>query len=138
MWFGPDYSDGNVLTIEDPAPEVEGSFGAALAFGDITGDGIDDCVVGKSGARWEGKSWVGEVTIFPGPDYNDPIYMYSPLRGENSIFGSEVVIGDINGDGLNDLVVGEYYATVNGIGSAGRAWLFLGKQTAVDTWMIQD
>ncbi|MBN2328678.1 MAG: FG-GAP repeat protein [Candidatus Omnitrophica bacterium] len=136
IWLGPDYREDQVIIFEESNPEVDRNFGASVDFGDLTGDGVPDLVVGISNAKWENKSWVGQVQIYPGPDYEEMIELNSPIREENSIFGSEIKIADVNGDGCSDLVVGEYYATVDGLSMAGRAWLFLGVKTEVETWSL--
>ncbi len=137
VWFGPGFKEDGVLVFEEKPQAIEdNNFGAAVDFGDLTGDGIPDLVVGISDTKWDGKAWVGQVKIFPGPSYEQIIELESPQRGENCIFGSEVEIGDVNGDGVNDLVVGEYYATVDGKSMAGRAWLFLGIKTVIGQWEL--
>lgn len=137
FWFGPEYREENVLVFEEPVPEAETKFGASLEFADITGDGVDDLIAGKARARWNGLDWVGQVQVFPGPDYMETILIDSPLREANAIFGSEVVVGDATGDGVNDLLVGEYFATVDGMGSAGRAWLFPGIRLSISDWSLR-
>ena len=75
--------------------------------------------------------------IFPGPDYAEAIRLHSPQQNGNCIFGSEIAIGDVNQDGWNDLVVGEYYASVDGFSSAGRAWMFLYEgEVFVNEWSL--
>jgi hypothetical protein len=48
--------------------------------------------------------------------------------GENDLFGSDVAaLGDINGDGLGDLVIGARNSIVNGNFGAGRAYVVFGR-----------
>ena len=136
IWYGPDYKEDTVKVFEEPTPAAENHFGTSIDMGDVTGDGIPDLISGCSGALWEGKSWAGKVLIFPGPDFTEAIELDSPTPDENCIFGSEVKVADVNGDGVNDLVAGEYYATVDGKSMAGRAWLFLGIKTDIHDWAL--
>ncbi|MCB0029034.1 MAG: FG-GAP repeat protein [Anaerolineales bacterium] len=86
-------------------------FGYALAVGDFNNDDIDDLVVGSPGAEIDGNR-SGQVHVFLGPlgelggivlaidqeplAHNDP--------GDR--YGQALVVGDFNGDGEDDLVVG--------------------------------
>lgn len=136
IWYGPEYKSDNVAILEEPIPTADNNFGAAVDFGDLNGDGYNDLAVGVSNSKKNGKSWVGKVVAFFGPEYDKTVELESPTPEENAIFGSEVEIADVNDDGINDLVVGEYYATVDGKAMAGRAWLFLGLKTDVRDWTL--
>ncbi len=98
----------------------EGSFGSALAsVGDVNGDGFDDLAVGAFEEPGGGRVYLhlgSEVGVQPQPAWaNDPI----PDSGELGFSVSSA--GDVNGDGLVDLLVGDPEA----LDGFGRAVLFL-------------
>lgn len=86
-------------------PSSETYLGSSLSMGDVGGDGEPDLLVGAPGGGRER----GLVVLYAdvSTDHSDP----SPtLRflGENAgdRFGSSVGLADINGDGLDDIIVG--------------------------------
>lgn len=98
--------------------------GTNLAKGDINGDGYSDVVVAKIQ-----QGGVGLDTVF--------IYYGSPagvdsvpdvaLVGENinDAFGSSIVIGDLNGDGIDDLVIAaQYYPHFS---ARGKIYIYFGR-----------
>ncbi len=101
--------------------------GQALEGGDINGDGFSDLFVGSSiadnGQYDEGivAGFLGSSTgLSAGPDFT--------LEGNQSYayFGNSLSLGgDMNGDGIVDLLVGSY-GYDNGETNEGRAWLYLG------------
>lgn len=44
--------------------------------------------------------------------------------------GYAVSSGDINGDGINDMIIGAHYADPNGVNAAGETYVVFGKSTA--------
>lgn len=100
---------------------------------DVDGDGIDDIIVGASGND-EGGSDAGKAYLVLGSTLADTISSTVYLR--NADFGfigerrgdyagaSVSTAGDVNGDGLDDLLVG---AVENDDGGryAGKAYLIL-------------
>jgi hypothetical protein len=106
--------------------------GYGLEVGDVNGDGLPDIVVTIAGAA-SGKN----VAVFlaqPGGAFAAPIY----LAADPTWGATGVAIGDVNGDGRNDIVVstggnqawiGIYYQAPDGS---------LGPMVAVPTYDIPD
>lgn len=88
---------------------------------DLTGDGVPDVVVGAfgtSGSR--GRVYVLAGPASTGGDLQD---QHAVIEGENSqdyAGGGVAVVGDVNGDGDDDLIVG-----AQGGGSADRGRVYL-------------
>jgi hypothetical protein len=101
---------------------------------DVNGDGLADLIVGAYGAdNYTGKSYV----IFGKTD--TAAINLSAMGTEQSGFvingqgasdcsGQDLsVAGDVNGDGLADLIVGAYYADTSGGATAGKSYVVFGK-----------
>ena len=113
--------------------------------GDINGDGIDDLIIGAVAADPNGDSQAGESYVVFGQDtVNGPGFGanldLSTLNGSNgftlngidasdqsgySVSGA----GDINGDGIDDLIIGAYLADPNGDNEAGESYVVFGQDT---------
>jgi hypothetical protein len=107
------------------------SLGATLA-GDLDGDGFGDVVIGNHLASAAGHRDVGEAYIYRGSatglSATPSQTIASPFNGFAFVmFGLGARgIGDVNGDGYADLVIGmPLYAT-------GRAYVFFGSPSGVD------
>jgi len=100
--------------------------GRTVSTGDLNGDGVGDVVVGSPAGSYA-QSADGGVFVFYGPISADAFITDSDAR----VVGSEpsaqagtglAVIGDVDGDGLDDVVLSAPYASKQG----GEAYLFLG------------
>lgn len=107
--------------------------------GDVNGDGFDDVVIGVPDFD-TGITDAGEVLVFHGSGTGLTIVPSWSASGSwfNGHFGSAVAsAGDVNGDGYNDVVIGQ-----PGYGSAwlnqGRAYVFhggpSGLSAAINWW----
>lgn len=126
-----DGSTGFAIGVRD---EIE-SLGAAVAgAGDVDGDGIDDVVVGAPAASPGGTNLAGSAFVVFGRDTAFPATLApSDLDGSNGFridgsnesgaLGYSVSGGDVNGDGLADLVLGA--PTINS--GIGRSVLVFGR-----------
>ena len=116
---------------------------SGASAGDINHDGIADLIVGAIGGGTAGTSYVvfGRNTAVDGQfdaSYNgwelDGVDGFS-INGEffDDYSGSSVAsAGDFNGDGIDDLVIGAFHASLGIRTYEGVCYVFYGKDTAVD------
>ncbi|AUB44531.1 Ca2+-binding protein, RTX toxin-related (plasmid) [Nostoc flagelliforme CCNUN1] len=107
--------------------------------GDINGDGIDDLIIGAFGADPNGNSYAGQsYVVFGGRNLDSGGSLnLSDLNGTNGFlingiaerdFSGDSVsnAGDINGDGIDDLIIGADGADPNGNSYAGQSYVVFG------------
>jgi len=103
---------------------------AVAPAGDLNGDGFDDILVGTDIA---GGSFQGQVFLFNGPLAGErPATSADAIitgSFSNESFGASVAsAGDVNGDGINDVIVGAPRFPLDGA-DTGRAYIFFGPIT---------
>ena len=100
---------------------------SVAGVGDLNGDGFDDILIGTDIA---GGSFQGQAFLFNGPlsGERDASSADAIITGSfpNESFGASVAsAGDVNGDGVNDIIVGAPRFPLNG-NDTGRAYIFYG------------
>jgi len=136
---GLDGSDGFRL---DGVAAGDRSGLAVSAAGDINGDDVDDLIIGAFGARPNGNFSGSSYVVFGSNTGLDAIVTLSSLDGTNGFrldgasandySGVSVsAAGDINGDGVDDLIIGADRADPNGDNS-GSSYVVFGKTTDFD------
>jgi hypothetical protein len=101
---------------------------------DVDGDGIDDVVAGAPtwSTRPTDRSWEGAVYVtFGGPaiggaDLAAPGTLRIEGVGENSQMGSVDCAGDVDADGIDDLVIGAWGRSQPGRVARGEAYVVFG------------
>jgi hypothetical protein len=115
--------------------DVEDYSGSSVsAAGDVNGDGLSDLIVGASFADARGVSYV----VFGKAD-DTSVDLGALGAGGFRIVGVDAYdrsgvsvsgAGDVNGDGLADLIVGAAYADPRGSSAAGESYVVFGKADA--------
>jgi hypothetical protein len=117
----------------------------ASGAGDINADGVDDVIIGAAPASPGGRTEAGAAYVVYGrPGVGSSGVMeLSGLDGENGFVihgvddGDEAghaatSAGDVNGDGIDDLILGAHRADPSGVRDAGEAYVVFGRAADSD------
>ncbi len=109
------YDDADIKIFGD---SVDALLGYTVALGDINGDGYSDIAVGAPQAL-EGSVRYGSVIVIYGGEDLKSVYRVKAnefdfyvhrSNGPTSNLGGALAVGDVNGDGFGDLLIGEHEA----------------------------
>ena len=122
--------------------ETNDRFGNALASGDFDGDGYGDLAIGAAEENFGAGTNAGIVMVVPGSPAGlvraaaQLISQDFPGVKEDTDtddeFGRALAVGDVDGDGLDDLVVGLPGQTIGLDSAAGAIHLLFGALFAAD------
>jgi hypothetical protein len=137
----------------DPDPDDE--FGAALAVGDLDGDGFDDLAIGAPGdTDVAGGTETGQVHVMLSDDNHGLAVEGNLVLAESVIdapgvanfdrFGATLAVGDFDADGIDDLAVGAPLDNPGGSANAGEVTILYGTNpdgpsvARVQVWKLSD
>jgi hypothetical protein len=151
--------DGSLGVVLETAQNFEES-ATALSAADLNADGVDDIVIGAPGADVRARVNCGGVMIAFGrdtaqvgnfPPVLDLTTLLPAAGGDGTtgfvlsgIHGTDLHIigdsagsdvsrtGDVNGDGISDVIIAADKAPVGGLREAGQAYVLFGKNAAED------
>ena len=113
---------------------------SVASAGDVNGDGLGDLLIGANGASPNGD-YSGQAFLIYGQDAGAPLSgtielsdlgttvagaRFNGIAADDFAGVSIASAGDVNGDGLDDLLIGAYGASPNGVRS-GQAYLIYGQ-----------
>ncbi len=117
-------------------------FGAAIAAGDLNGDGFDDMAIGLPGDDINGAVNSGSVMVFHGSATGEftryPTVIHEDLGGvqgvaeEGDRFGASLTIAKLGVDAFEDLCIGVPGDRVGSQDDAGSVHVFMSQSFSVD------
>ncbi len=143
VWVAFGKADGDPVAVGDANGfSIDGLDGtqtghAVAVAGDVNGDGLADVVVGAPLAdplgNDEGTAWVvfgkadTTAVVLATLEADGNGFAIDGLAGDDALGFGVGGGGDVNGDGLDDVIVGAPQADVGVLANAGRAWVVHGK-----------
>ncbi len=135
-WRRAEQLSDAVATFTGEIAGAEAGRGAALGVGDIDGDGQDDILISSPSTPVDGYAGIGAAWLITRPASGQVDLAYADARiyglAEGERFGhSAVGLGDTDGDGYGELLIGAPDADL-GARNGGAAYVFSGADLSGD------
>jgi hypothetical protein len=124
-------TEGNVYLINPYADPAQSYFGFRIATGDFDGDGIDDMVVSELGTSERFRVLLGKAYPIGGPY---PVSRFTSKTVATRAYGSVIATGDFNGDGIDEVAIGDR-DSISNPGGGGSVYVY--RRSAADSWTLQ-
>jgi hypothetical protein len=112
-----------ILNYRDTYDDIRVSVSGA---GDVNGDGFDDVIVGDCDYNFAGRAYIHFGASGSTMDNITDVTLVGEAAGNQ--FGKAVSgAGDVNGDGFDDVIVGDYGYNSN----TGRAYIYFGAANSI-------
>jgi hypothetical protein len=128
------------VTAQDPAPSTMWQTAGQADFinlganlrgtNDVNGDGVDDLLSISPNADLGGLSRTGVITALSGTD-GSTLWQYSGWQDSQYVGRHVSYPGDLDGDGVDDLLVGEPEVSANGLIENGRTTALRGTDATI-------
>ena len=131
--------DGDNGFVINGLDQYDSSGGSVSSAGDINSDGVGDVIIGAALADPNGVEYAGEsYVVFGGTDVGDIGSLnLLDLNGVNGFVSNGIDVGDLsggsvsgagdlNGDGVDDFIIGASRADPNGVNLAGESYVVFG------------
>jgi hypothetical protein len=114
---------------------TNGTLGEVSIFGDFNNDGIADLLIGAPASNPGGRGNAGAAYVILGgsgqtsinlASANANLWVYGAEEGD--ILGHSVAAGDVNGDGIDDIIIGADRVNHGGE-NVGAVYVFLGRES---------
>ncbi|QNS05409.1 FG-GAP-like repeat-containing protein [Streptomyces xanthii] len=133
----------------DPLPILAVRGGPVVASGDVNGDGKDDLITGEPHSPDDGGETMtgGLVGVHYGSatgPYGEPEWWTQNTTGvpgtaeKGDGWGSDLSVGDTNGDGFADLAVGASGEDIGTVADAGAVWVLRGSAGGLTATGVKD
>jgi hypothetical protein len=132
--------DGSNGFVINGAGEEDWSGSAVSGAGDVNADGIDDVIIGATGVNSGGNDNAGaSYVVFGHRGAFEASVELAALDGRNGFAINGIApndysgvsvsgAGDVNGDGINDVIIGAFGADAMAQAAAGESYVVFGQQ----------
>ncbi|MEM9942640.1 MAG: DUF4347 domain-containing protein [Planctomycetota bacterium] len=122
-----------------------------IDIGDFNGDGFDDFGIGVAHADVDGRVNAGQTfVVYGSQSFEAETSLQTIATGDGStgfavngvrkhdLSGESLQAADINGDGLDDIVIGATFADANGIVDSGQTYVIYGSASTNGSVELSD